>query len=86
MYGADKLVEVSLLCELSLMMHVIDQFGIDVNTEVVDDTHFRATVQIYPSPTFYRWIFGWGGTIKIESPTEILEEYRALLGKATDEI
>ena len=30
MYGADELVEVSLLCESSLMMHVIDQFGIDI--------------------------------------------------------
>ncbi len=57
MYGADKVAEVSLLCDNNLMMHVIDQFGIDVDTETVDDEHFRATVQIYPSLTFYRWVF-----------------------------
>ena len=61
---------------------VIDQFGIGVDTKPVDDEHFRATVQIYPSPTFYRWVFGWGGKIKIESPSAIHEEYRTMLKNA----
>ena len=82
MYGTDEIVEVSLLCNSNLMMHVIDQFGIGVDTKPVDDEHFRATVQIYPSPTFYKWVFGWGGKIKIESPSAIHEEYRTMLKNA----
>lgn len=84
MYGTDELAEVSLLCDSNLMMHVIDQFGIDVDTEPVDDEHFRATVQLYPSPTFYRWVFGWGGKIKIESPSAVRKEYQTMLRDAIE--
>lgn len=84
MYGTDEIVEVSLLCNSNLMMHVIDQFGIDVDTKPVDDEHFRAKVQIYPSPTFYRWVFGWGGKIKIESPSKIRKEYQTMLRDAIE--
>ena len=84
MHGTDEIVEVSLLCNSNLMVHVIDQFGIDVDTRPVDDEHFRATVQIYPSPTFYRWVFGWSGKIKIESPLEIRKEYRTMLKDAIE--
>ena len=83
MYGTDEIVEVSLLCNSNLMMHVIDQFGIDVDTKPVDDEHFQATIQIYPSPTFYRWVFGWGGKIKIESPSKIRKEYQTMLSLYT---
>ena len=84
MYGTDELAEVSLLCDSNLMMHVIDQFGIDVDTEPVDDENFRATVQLYPSPTFYRWVFGWSGKIKIESPSAIRKEYQTMLRNAIE--
>ena len=84
MYEADGLVEVSLLCDSNLMMHVIDQFGIEVDTELVDDEHFRATVRICPSLTFYRWVFGWGSKIKIEGPSAIREEYQAMLREAME--
>lgn len=85
MYGADELLEVSLLCDSSLMMHVIDQFGIDVDTEQVDDEHFRAKANVYPSPNFYRWIFGWGGKIKIEGPKPVQNAYHNLLQDALRE-
>ena len=84
MYEADGLVEVSLLCDSNLMMHMIDQFGIEVDTELVDDEHFRATVRICPSSTFYRWVFGWGNKIKIEGPSAIREEYQTMLREAME--
>ena len=78
MYDTDEPVEVSLLCENSLMKHLIDQFGLDVPTEVVDENHFRAKVLVCASPTFYRWVFGWCGKMRIESPEAVLEEYRRM--------
>lgn len=78
MYDTDEPTEVSLLCENSLMKHLIDHFGLDVPTEVVDDNHFRAKVLVCASPTFYRWVFGWCGKMKIESPEAVLEEYRQM--------
>lgn len=67
MYDMEEPVEVSLLCENSLMKHLIDHFGLDVETETVDDNHFRARVLVCTSPTFYRWVFGWCGRMKMKA-------------------
>lgn len=52
--------EVSLLCENSLMKHLIDHFSLDVETEITDESHFRAKARVCASPTFYLRVFGWG--------------------------
>ena len=78
MYDTEKPIEVSLLCENGLMKHLVDHFGLDVNTEIVDDEHIRAKVLVCTSPTFYRWVFGWCGRMKIEGPDSVREEYRRM--------
>ena len=40
---------------------------------------FRATVNVCPSPTFYRWVFGWGGLVEIEGPEDIRGQFREML-------
>ena len=82
MFGGDREADVTLLCEANVMNGVIDQFGTQVKTEVVDEGHFRAYVHVTLSPTFYRWVFGWGGRMKIESPDDVLEAYRDMARKA----
>lgn len=84
MYDTEEPVEVSLLCENSLMKHLIDHFGMDVETETVDDNHFRARVLVCTSPTFYRWVFGWCGRMKIESPAFVLDEYHRMARAALE--
>lgn len=84
MYDTEKAVEVTLLCENGLMKHLIDHFGLETETEIADDMHFRARVRVCPSPTFYRWVFGWCGRMKIESPENVLEEYRIMARKALE--
>lgn len=84
MYDMEEPVEVSLLCENSLMKHLIDHFGLDVETETVDDNHFRARVLVCTSPTFYRWVFGWCGRMKIESPAFVLDEYQRMARAALE--
>ena len=68
-----------------MMNGIVDQFGTKVKTEVVDEKHFQTTITVCPSPTFYRWIFGWNGSIKILSPKEIKEEYKAMLERALED-
>ena len=46
---------VTLLCENRTMRNIIDHFGEDVDTEVVDANHFRATVDVAPTPPFFSW-------------------------------
>ena len=84
MYGTEEPIEVTLLCDNHVMRAIIDNFGMDVQTEPLDETHFRVTVTVCPSPIFYRWFFGWGwdGAIRIESPELVQKQYRKMLRKA----
>lgn len=84
MYDTLEPVEVTLLCENRLMKHLIDHFGLDIETEIVDDSHFRTKILVCTSPTFYRWVFGWCGRMKIENPVSVLEEYHQMVKKALE--
>lgn len=59
---------VELLCNNDLMGSIIDKFGEDVKTEVVDSEHFKATVEVELSKTFYGWVFASAGSMKILAP------------------
>ena len=72
----DNLCTVELLCDNEVMRSVIDRFGENVRTETVDEQHFRATVEVAPSPPFFSWVFTFGGKIRIVSPAAVLEEMR----------
>lgn len=72
----DDLCTAKLLCDNEVMRSVIDRFGENVWTETVDEQHFRATVEVAPSPPFFSWIFTFGGKIRIISPLTVLEEMR----------
>ena len=84
MFGSDRAVTVELLCTARVMNGVIDQFGPDARTEPVDDEHFRAFVEVSPSPTFYSWVFGWQGDMKIVGPAEVRDEFATVLEKVGD--
>lgn len=73
---------IRLRCKNELMKTIIDKFGNDVVTEVLDDTCFQATVSVSVSPTFYSWIFTYGGNIEIVSPAPVAEEYAKRLETA----
>lgn len=72
----DNLCTVELLCDNEIMRSVIDRFGESVQTETVDEQHFRATVEVAPSPPFFSWVFTFSGKIRIVSPAAVLEEMR----------
>ena len=81
MFSTEETTEITLLCETSVMKAVIDQFGINVRTKPIGNSHFRAIVKVCPSPTFYRWIFGWNGQVIIEGPEYILARYKCMLSE-----
>lgn len=56
-----------------------DRFGKMVKTKVHDDNSFQVSVKVCTGPTFYRWVFGFGGLIKIVSPDEIVSQYVSML-------
>lgn len=71
--------EVELLCQNDLMGNIIDRFGEDVPTEIVDEDHFKVTVTVALSNNFYGWVFASAGSIQILSPPEAIAEFRQLL-------
>jgi len=69
--------DVTLKCENSLMKSVIDRFGEDVDTEILDDEHFLATAPVSASPTFFGWVFSFGGRMEILEPDNVVADYLA---------
>lgn len=74
----DDLQTVELLCENSMMRSVVDRFGESVHTEPADGWHFRAIVEVAPSPPFFAWVFTFGGKIRITGPENVLDEMREM--------
>lgn len=78
MYDADH-ETVQLKCTRDMMKVIIDRFDDDVQTKVVDENHFIATVEVALSPNFYGWLFGFGDKISLTGPENVVEEYRKRL-------
>lgn len=79
---------VELECENSLMKYIIDRFGIDVETEPVEGTNpespegrFKAKVEVALTPTFYGWVFQFGGKIRILGPEKVWQEIQKMIDK-----
>ena len=85
MYDTDEPVPVQLYCHVSVMKYLIDKFGSDFETVVVDDEHFKATVRVCTSTTFYSWVFGFNGKIKIVELQKVAAIYKEMLRKVLDE-
>ena len=59
--------------------YIVDRFGTDLKTTKVSDDYFRVDVEVSLSPTFYAWVFRFGGEIRILSPDKAVEEMRGLI-------
>ena len=78
LFDADR-TEVKLLCDAVAMNSVLDHFGDRAKTEPVDGHTFRLTAEVSLSPTFFAWVFQFGGSVKLLGPAEAVEKYQALL-------
>lgn len=76
----NTLCTVELLCENEMMRSIVDRFGESVHTETADQGHFKATVEVAPSPPFFGWLFTFGGKIRILGPDEVLQKMREMGG------
>ena len=69
-------VRVKLECRNDLMKYVIDRFGMKFETEPATKETTYCYVDVCLSPTFYGWVFGFKGGIKILEPQEAVEDIR----------
>lgn len=84
MYDNEEPQEVALLCANEVMKGVLDKFGMDITVKKADPKHFRTKVKVCTSPTFYSWVFQWGGKVRIEGPENVMMEYREMAQKALE--
>ena len=76
--------QVELLCENSMMNTVLDHFGEKVKTRKIDEGHFTFAAEVSVSPTFFAWVFQFGGKIKILGPQSVKDAYVELVKKAME--
>ena len=86
MYDTDEPVAVQLRCHVSVMKYLLDNFGDNFEAEAIDEESFKATVSVCTSTTFYRWVFGFNGKIRIIGPQSVKKSYREMLLNALNAI
>ena len=57
-------------------------FGTKVKTTPVDKDHFQFEAEGSVSPTFFSWIFEFGGMLRIIGPESVKEAYRVHASKS----
>ena len=65
---------------------MIDRFGENVKTLAYDMTFFRLITEVSASPTFFGWVFGFGGKVQILAPDSVKEQYNQMIMKANADI
>ncbi len=85
MYNCQRYL-VTMRCDKSMMNAVIDNFGINVKTQVLGEDEFKVEAEVATSPVFYRWVFGFGGKVKILSPKSVREEYAKMVREAMENL
>ena len=78
--------EVELVCENAMMSTVLDHFGAKIKPKQIDEDHFSFIAEVSLSPTFFAWIFEFGGRIRICGPQNAIDTYRELLEKSFQSI
>ena len=75
--GSECVVE--LICENALMNSIVDRFGEEAETEILDDEHFKLRATVDLSSNFYGWVFASGGKMRIAGPEEAIAGFQAML-------
>ena len=78
LFDADR-TEVTLLCDAAAMNSVMDHFGDHAKTTPVDDNTFRLVAEVSLSPTFFAWVFQFGGKVQIIESDEAIRKYQEMI-------
>ena len=76
--------DVVLIARNNRMINIIDRFGEQIETSIADGEHFRATVNVVPSNTFFAWVFEFGGEIRVEGPERVRKAFGEMIRGLSD--
>lgn len=75
---------VKLECRNDFAKYIVDRFGTNIETVQISDDYFQLEVEVSLSPTFYAWVFRFGGDIRIQSPAKAVNEIKEMAKKLID--
>ena len=78
MFEGTERVEVRLEVRNDLAKYIVDRFGTKLKTEQISDERFAVTIEVSLSPTFYAWVFQFGGGMRILSPKQAVDDIIAM--------
>ncbi|MBQ0017776.1 MAG: WYL domain-containing protein [Clostridiales bacterium] len=73
--------EVELDCKDYTINYLVDRFGKEFKSKPVADDRYTATVTVDIGPTFFAWVFQFGGDIRIVGPEKVREEFKELIAR-----
>ena len=50
----------------------------------IDNDLFEAKLNVQISPTFWGWLFQFGGAMKLAGPSDVVMEYQSMLANAIE--
>lgn len=81
MFGGNE-IHVTFRCAERLADVVIDRFGQDVIIIPLSEDEFRFHANISISPQFFGWVASFGDEIRIESPQNVIEQFKKHVKKS----
>lgn len=67
--------KVTLLFASELLSDIFDRFGDNLKIKRIDDNTLSVDVNVQVSKTFFSWIVGTQGKVKIKSPAKVVSEF-----------
>ena len=80
MFGGET-QKVTLLFTPNILSDMFDRFGDDIRIRKIDDNTYTVDVAVQVSKTFFAWIVGTQGKVKIKAPEKVLEEFSDFVAK-----
>ena len=84
MFGGEE-QEVDLQFDSAMLDDVFDKFGEEVNIVKVEDNTYRLKVPIQVSKTFFAWVVGTQGKMKILAPQTVCDQFNEFVTKIKEE-
>ena len=64
---------------------MFDRFGDDIRIKKVDEEIFSVDVMVQISKTFFAWVVGTQGKVKIKSPRKVINWFNEFVAKIKEE-
>ena len=84
MFGGEA-IPIELTFPAEMIDDIYDKFGESVIVQSADKDRFRCAVTVQVSSTFYGWVAGSCGKVRINSPEKVIKEFKDFIEKIKTE-